>query len=119
MFMLKVGPRTGILDHRSGTNRWGHALHAPTWHEEAPRVTGHLWWKRSFRRTSVMIHSSDDPVPGDTLLYTAAGGDRAATIVDVQPCFDPRDMFKLVFEDIRPAEPPITAQTERLSGEEG
>lgn len=92
------------FDFRRGTSRWGHALHAGTWHEVEPRTvtSGHLWWRRETPvagRASVMVHATPSPRVGDRLLMSgASGADWDLLIVDVRPCWDPRDMFTLTLE---------------------
>lgn len=104
MFMQRLGPRSDIIDFRIGRNGWGHSIHASTFREERPRVTGYLWWRRSYPRFSVMVHTQD-PRVGDTIIYTAPDRtDRWATIAEIKPCHDPRDMFTLVLEDVRRTE---------------
>jgi hypothetical protein len=91
---------TRTFDFRPGTKRWGHALHAETWREAPPRVTGHLWWRKSIPRVSFMVHAWPPPRPNDLVLYrgSLSDEDKTAVIVEVKPCFDPRDMFTLVVE---------------------
>lgn len=88
-----------VHDFRTGENGWGHKIHAGTFREVAPRVTGRWWWRKETPRTSVMVHTSGDPQEGDTLLYTGHdNAERRMTIVEVKPCWDPRDMFTLILE---------------------
>ena len=64
-------------------SRWGHTMHVDTWERHDD---GHQ---------SVMVHSSVVPEEGDQIIYSVSGGDRVGTIIDVEHCSDPRDMFTL------------------------
>lgn len=92
---------SAVIDFRKG--HWGHAMHGSTWTQEAPRVerVGLLRKKVEHPRVSVMVHVRSVN-EGDEVLYTGTSGfDRIATVAEVQPCWNPRDMFTLILENIR------------------
>lgn len=93
----------GTIDFRKGG--WGHVMHGWTWRVVEPRYEVKDGWLRrtttQHPRVSVMVHTPRVS-EGDTVIYTGQSGfDREATVAEVHPCWDPRDMFTLILEDIR------------------
>lgn len=98
-----------VIDFRRGG--WGHTMHGWTWKVIEPRyVVTDSFWKRTTTqhpRVSVMVHTPRVS-EGDTVIYTGqSGNDREATVAEVRPCWDPRDMFTLILEDIREHPAPL------------
>lgn len=103
MLRLTDEPRT--FDFRLGRNGYGHQIHSGTFRAAAPRVEGHLWWRKKTDRVEVMAHCQS-PREGDFVLYTTKSGKvRRCVIVEVQPCGDPRDMYTLILEKAPDADP--------------
>lgn len=70
------------------------------------------WWKRhriakdeklldqqeadeNVRRYSFLCHSSHYPQVGMKVIWKTEQGDRQGVIYKIEPCWDPKDMFKL------------------------
>lgn len=91
-----------IIDFRSP--RWGLKIYASTWRRMPPRVERVGWLRKKVEHTrySLMVHVPCVSV-GDEIVYSGHGGDRTASVVEVKPCRDPRDMFTLTLENVRSA----------------
>ena len=111
--MLYFGDPDAPIDFRQ--QMWGHAIHGSTF-ESLPRPPidpkTYPWWKRhrvtrdekaldlkdtavNARRYSFLCHSSRYPKIGTKVIWKNEMGDREGTIYKIEPCRDPRDMFKL------------------------
>lgn len=111
--MLYFGDPNAPIDYRE--QMWGHAIHGSTFETHSrPRIDPktYPWWKRhrikhdekaldaqeerlNVRRYSFLCHSSRYPKIGMKVIWKTAEGDRQGTIYEIEPCRDPRDMFKL------------------------
>lgn len=112
-----------VLDFRTGKNGWGHRLHTGTWRSLGrPR---RAWWdfaarsrdrRDDARQHSFMIHAQGRVAVGMKVLWTAADGDVIGTIVEVDPCGNPRDMYSVVVEvrvnDLRATMTPAVSQAQ-------
>ena len=82
-------------------------MHASTWRALPDREERRGWPHKPIRhpRVSVMVHVHA-VTEGDEVIYTGESGfDRIATVVEVRPCWAPRDMFKLILENFRVLQP--------------
>lgn len=82
---------------------WGHAIHGSTWRVLDPRLERKGFSRKPVKhgRVSVMVHVYDVD-EGDQVIYTGSSGfDRIAKVAEVEPCWNPRDMFTLILEDFR------------------
>lgn len=92
-----------LHDFRPQSCRWGHNLHPSTYAKAEPRKVSRGWFRKPVLvpRMSVLVHCTPAPVIGDEMIYQGGSGkDWRVKIVDVDPMWNPHDMFKLTFEEI-------------------
>lgn len=99
--LLRLDDKPRTFDFRPGKQGWGHAMHGSTFRVAEPRVVKRGLFKKPLKveRVSVMVHCQG-PRLGDTVIYEAQSGKiRTCEIVEIDPCFNPRDMFTLTLEE--------------------
>lgn len=87
-----------IIDFTS--SRWGHSLHGHTFSpvkDFGSKLSRYFERKKSIRRYSAMVHSSNYPKIGDMIIYKSENGKTIGEIYHIEYCGDPQDMFKLFF----------------------